>query len=114
MPAETRRRRKLYKASGRCRRGSLEKCLAPSFVARRRGCLEEAAEDSDVSWSLEALVGRRWRRETWSSTACAAEHRGLDSPAAPGRGLELGAGRDVVWQMPTRRDAVKRDLKGLG
>ena len=57
MPAETRRRRKLYKARGRSRRGSLEKRLVPSFVARRRGCLEEAAEDPDVSWSLEALVG---------------------------------------------------------
>jgi len=57
LPAETRRRRKLYKASGRCRRGSLEKCLVPSFVARRRGSLEEAAEDPDVSWSLKALVG---------------------------------------------------------
>lgn len=57
MPAETRRRRKLYKARGRSRRGSLEKCLVPSFDARRRGCLEEAAEDPDVSWSLEALVG---------------------------------------------------------
>jgi hypothetical protein len=34
--------------------------------------------------------------------------------APPERGLELGAGRDVVWQMPTCRDAVKRDLKGLG
>jgi len=93
-----------------------EKGLTPEFVARWRGWLERVVEDPEALWSPDApeelirqLVARNlivyniYEREQifW-----------VDQPP-PERDLELGIGRDVAWQTPLHREAVRRVLEAV-
>ena len=90
------------------------KGLAPSFVEKWRGWLEEAVEDPDALWRADTpeelvkeLVERNlivynvYDRESWLW---------IDQPP-PEKDLEIGVGKRIAWQTPLHREAVKRALE---
>jgi DNA-binding transcriptional ArsR family regulator len=90
------------------------KGLAPSFVEKWRGWLEEAVEDPDALWRADTpeelvkeLVERNlivynvYDRQPWLW---------IDQPP-PEKDLEIGVGKRVAWQTPLHREAVKRALE---
>jgi len=94
---------------------ALEKRLSTEFVSRWRRWLEVAVEDPEVLWSggapeelareLEArnlIVYNMYDRRPsfW-----------IDQPP-PERNPELGIGKNVAWQTPIHREAVRRALRG--
>jgi hypothetical protein len=93
---------------------ALEKRLSTEFVSRWRRWLEAAVEDPEVLWSggapeelireLEAknlIVYNMYDRRPsfW-----------IDQPP-PERNPELGIGKNVAWQSPIHREAVRRALR---
>lgn len=87
-----------------------------SFLQTWRSWLEEAVEDPDVLWRVDApreLVERlvEWnfivfnlpKREPWLW---------VDAPP-PEADREIGVGRYVAWQTPLHREAVRRALGGV-
>jgi len=91
-----------------------EKRLTPGFIARWRVWLEKVVNDPEVLWSpdvpeesIRQLVERNlivyniYEREQifW-----------VDQPPLE-RDPELGIGKDVAWQTPLHREAVRRALK---
>ena len=93
---------------------ALEKRLSTEFVSRWRRWLEAAVEDPDALWSggspeelmreLEArnlLVYNMYDRRPsfW-----------IDQPP-PEKDPELGIGKNVAWQSPIHREAVRRALR---
>ncbi|MCC6049549.1 MAG: ATP-binding protein [Thermofilum sp.] len=90
------------------------KGLAPSFVEKWRGWLEEAVEDPDALWRADTpeelvkeLVERNlivynvYDRQPWLW---------IDQPP-PEKDLEIGVGKRIAWQTPLHREAVKRALE---
>jgi hypothetical protein len=91
-----------------------EKGLTAEFVSRWRRWLEEAVEDPETLWTgdvpeelvkeLEArnlIVYNMYDRDPYFW---------IDQPP-PERDPELGIGKNVAWQTPIHREAVRRALK---
>ncbi|MFP3485588.1 MAG: ATP-binding protein [Vulcanisaeta sp.] len=91
-----------------------EKDLTPGFVARWRDWLEKAVEDPEALWSPDApeelikqlvernlIVYNMYERKQvfW-----------IDQPP-PEKDPELGIGKNVAWQTPIHREAVRRALE---
>jgi hypothetical protein len=91
-----------------------EKDLTPGFIARWRDWLERAVEDPETLWSPDApeelikqliernlIVYNMYERKQvfW-----------IDTPP-PEKDPELGIGRNVAWQTPLHREAVRRALE---
>jgi len=84
------------------------------FVERWRRWLELAVEDPEALWSAEApeeliseLVSRNLIIYNMYDRY---EYFWIDQPP-PERDFELGVGRNVAWQTPIHREAVRRALK---
>ena len=91
-----------------------EKVLSSPFVARWRGWLEQAVENPDALWSPEAseelidaleeknlIIYNMYERDPYFW---------IDQPP-PERDPELGIGKNVAWQTPIHREAVRRALR---
>jgi hypothetical protein len=91
-----------------------EKRLTAGFVVRWRKWLEEAVEDPEALWAgdvpeelveeLEArnlIVYNMYDRDPYFW---------IDQPP-PERDPELGIGKNVAWQTPIHREAVRRALE---
>jgi len=94
-----------------------EKELTSSFIAKWRRWLEEAVEDPEALWSPDApeelikqlveknlIVYNMYDRDPYFW---------IDQPP-PERDPELGIGRNVAWQTPIHREAVRRALEEVG
>jgi hypothetical protein len=90
------------------------KQLSAEFVSRWRRWLETAVEDSEALWSPDApeeLIKQLVERnlivynmyDRWPSFW-------VDQPP-PERDPELGIGKNVAWQTPIHREAVRKALK---
>ena len=90
-----------------------EKGLMPDFVARWRGWLEKAVEDPEALWSPDApeeLIRQLVERNLILYNIYERQQIfWIDAPP-PERDPELGIGRNVAWQTPIHREAVKRVL----
>ncbi len=110
--------RRLYEASWKVDKVvtavAREKVLSSPFVARWRGWLEQAVENPDALWSPEAseelidaleeknlIIYNMYERDPYFW---------VDQPP-PERDPELGIGRNVAWQTPIYREAVRRALR---
>ena len=93
-----------------------DKELTSSFIAKWRRWLEEAVEDPEALWSPDApeelikqlteknlIVYNMYDRDPYFW---------VDQPP-PERDPELGIGRNVAWQTPIHREAVRRALKEI-
>jgi len=91
-----------------------EKILPPPFAAKWRNWLELAVEDPDALWNPEApeelinaleeknlIIYNMYDRDPYFW---------VDQPP-PERDLELGIGKNVAWQTPIHREAVRRALR---
>ena len=91
-----------------------DKELTSSFIAKWRRWLEEAVEDPEDLWSPDApeelikqlveknlIVYNMYDRDPYFW---------VDQPP-PERDPELGIGRNVAWQTPIHREAVRRALR---
>jgi len=91
-----------------------DKELTSSFIAKWRRWLEEAVEDPETLWSPDApeelikqlveknlIVYNMYDRDPYFW---------VDQPP-PERDPELGIGRNVAWQTPIHREAVRRALR---
>jgi energy-coupling factor transporter ATP-binding protein EcfA2 len=91
-----------------------EKVLSSPFVARWRGWLEQAVENPDALWSPEAseelidaleeknlIIYNMYDRDPYFW---------VDQPP-PERDPELGIGKNVAWQTPLHKEAVRRALR---
>jgi Archaeal ATPase. len=90
-----------------------EKRLTAEFVSRWRSWLELAVEDPDVVGKVE--FPHELRQElVWRNLIIYIYRRGpalwVDQPP-PERDSELGIGRNVAWQTPIHREAVRRALR---
>jgi hypothetical protein len=90
-----------------------EKGLTAEFVSRWRSWLELAVEDPDVVGKVE--FSHELRQElVWRSLIIYIYRRNpalwVDQPP-PERDLELGIGRNVAWQTPIHRGAVRMALR---
>jgi hypothetical protein len=94
-----------------------EKELTSSFIAKWRRWLEEAVEDPEALWSPDApeelikqlveknlIVYNMYNRDPYFW---------IDQPP-PERDPELGIGKNVAWQTPLHREAVRRALEEVG
>jgi len=93
-----------------------DKELTSSFIAKWRRWLEEAVEDPEALWSPDApeelikqlveknlIVHNMYDRDPYFW---------IDQPP-PERDPELGIGKNVAWQTPIHREAVKRALEEI-
>jgi energy-coupling factor transporter ATP-binding protein EcfA2 len=91
-----------------------DKELTSSFIAKWRRWLEEAVEDPEALWSSDApeelikqlteknlIVYNMYDRDPYFW---------VDQPP-PERDPELGIGKNVAWQTPIHREAVRRALR---
>jgi len=90
-----------------------EKRLTAEFVSRWRSWLELAVEDPDVVSKVE--FPHELRQElVWRNLIIYIYRRNpalwVDQPP-PERDSELGIGRNVAWQTPIHREAVRRALR---
>jgi hypothetical protein len=94
-----------------------EKELTSSFIAKWRRWLQEAVEDPEALWSPDApeelikqlveknlIVYNMYNRDPYFW---------IDQPP-PERDPELGIGKNVAWQTPLHREAVRRALEEVG
>jgi hypothetical protein len=91
-----------------------EKGLTPEFVARWRGWLERVVEDPEALWSPDApeeLIRQLVERNLIIYNIYEREQIFWVDQPPPERDLELGVGRDVAWQTPLHREAVRRALE---
>jgi hypothetical protein len=94
-----------------------EKGLTPEFVARWRGWLERVVEDPEALWSPDApeeLIRQLVERNLILYNIYEREQMFWVDAPPPERDLELGVGRDVAWQTPLHREAVRRALEEVG
>ena len=91
-----------------------EKVLSSPFVARWRGWLEQAVENPDALWSPEAseeLIDALEEKNLIIYNMCERDpYFWVDQPP-PERDPELGIGKNVAWQTPIHREAVRRALR---
>ena len=91
-------------------KGSLE--FARSLSKEEREWLAEAVEDPDTLFIRERLplMHRLVEQNLIMDVYLRQEHLWMDQPP-PERDPELGIGRDVAWQTPLHREAVRRALR---
>jgi hypothetical protein len=91
-----------------------EKGLTPDFIARWRDWLKKTIEDPEALWSPDApeeLIRQLVERNLILYNMYDRDpHFWMDQPP-PERDPELGIGRDVAWQTPIHREAVRRALR---
>jgi hypothetical protein len=91
-----------------------EKGLTAEFVRRWRRWLEVAVEDPEVLWAGGAPEGLARELEARNLIVYNMYDRDpyfwIDAPP-PERDPELGIGKNVAWQTPIHREAVRRALK---
>ena len=91
-----------------------EKRLTPDFVARWRGWLEKAVEDPEALWSPDApeeLIRQLVERNLILYNIYERQQIFWVDAPPPERDPELGIGRNVAWQTPIHREAVRRALR---
>jgi len=91
-----------------------EKDLTPDFVVRWRSWLEKAVEDPEALWSPdipEELKAELIRRNLIIYNMYDRDQVFWVDQPPPERDPELGIGKDVAWQTPLHREAVRRVLK---
>jgi len=91
-----------------------EKGLTPDFVVRWRSWLEKAVEDPEALWSPDIpgeLKAELIRRNLIIYNMYDRDQVFWVDQPPPERDPELGIGRDVAWQTPLHREAVRRVLK---
>jgi Archaeal ATPase. len=91
-----------------------EKDLTPDFIAKWRDWLERAVEDPEALWSPdipEELKAELIRRNLIIYNMYDRDQVFWVDQPPPERDHELGIGRDVAWQTPLHREAVRRALK---
>jgi hypothetical protein len=94
-----------------------DKELTSSFIAKWRRWLQEAVEDPETLWSPDApeelikqlveknlIVYNMYNRDPYFW---------IDQPP-PERDPELGIGKNVAWQTPLHREAIRRALEEVG
>ena len=90
-----------------------EKRLTPDFVARWRSWLEKAVEDPEALWSPDApeeLIKQLVERNLILYNIYEREQIFWVDAPPPERDPELGIGKNVAWQTPIHREAVRRAL----
>jgi len=93
-----------------------EKRLTPDFVARWRGWLEKAVEDPEALWSPDApeeLIKQLVERNLILYNIYERQQIFWADAPPPETDPELGIGRNVAWQTPIHREAVKRVLDAV-
>ena len=91
-----------------------DKELTPSFIARWRGWLERAVEDPEALWSPDApeeLINQLVEKNLIVYNMYERDQAFWVDAPPPERDPELGIGRDVAWQTPLHREAVRRALR---
>jgi len=91
-----------------------EKGLTPGFIVRWRVWLEKAVNDPEALWSPdvpEELIRQLVERNLIVYNIYDREQIFWVDQPPPERDPELGIGRDVAWQTPLHREAIKRALK---
>jgi len=91
-----------------------DKELTSSFIAKWRRRLEEAVEDPEALWSPdtpEELIKQLTEKNLIVYNMYDRDpYFWIDQPP-PERDPELGIGRNVAWQTPLHREAVRRALR---
>jgi len=90
-----------------------EKRLTPDFVARWRGWLEKIVDDPQALWSPDApeeLIKQLVERNLILYNIYERQQIFWIDEPPPERDPELGIGRDVAWQTPIHREAVRMAL----
>jgi len=91
-----------------------DKELTPGFIAKWRNWLKKTIEDPEALWSPDApeeLIRQLVERNLVVYNMYDRDpHFWMDQPP-PERDPELGIGRDVAWQTPIHREAVRRALR---
>jgi len=91
-----------------------EKGLTAEFVRRWRRWLEEAVEDPETLWTGDAPEELIKELEARNLVVYNMYDRDpyfwIDQPP-PERDPELGIGKNVAWQTPMHREAVRRALR---
>ena len=91
-----------------------EKRLTPDFVARWRSWLEKTVEDPEALWSPDApeeLIKQLVERNLILYNIYERQQIFWVDAPPPERDPELGIGRNVAWQTPIHREAVRRALE---
>ncbi len=90
------------------------KRLTPDFVARWKSWLEKAVEDPETLWSPDApqeLINQLVERNLILYNIYEREQIFWVDAPPPERDPELGIGKNVAWQTPIHREAVRRALR---
>jgi hypothetical protein len=90
-----------------------EKRLTPDFVARWRSWLEKAVEDPEALWSPDApeeLIKQLVERNLILYNIYERQQIFWVDAPPPERDPELGIGKNVAWQTPIHREAVRMAL----
>ncbi len=88
--------------------------LTPGFIARWRGWLERAVEDPETLWSPDApeeLIRQLIERNLIVYNMYDRDQAFWVDQPPPERDPELGIGKDVAWQTPLHREAVRKALR---
>jgi hypothetical protein len=91
-----------------------EKRLTPGFIARWRVWLEKAVNDPEALWSPdvpEELIKQLVERNLIVYNIYEREQIFWVDQPPPERDPELGIGKDVAWQTPLHREAVRKALQ---
>ena len=93
-----------------------DKELTPGFIAKWRNWLKKTIEDPEALWSPDApeeLIRQLVERNLILYNIYEREQIFWVDQPPPERDLELGVGRDVAWQTPLHREAVRRVLEAV-
>jgi hypothetical protein len=91
-----------------------EKGLTPGFVVRWRVWLEKIVNDPEALWSPdvpEELINQLVEKNLIVYNIYERKQIFWIDQPPPERDLELGIGRDVAWQTPIHKEAVRRALE---
>jgi len=91
-----------------------EKGLTPGFIVRWRGWLEKIVNDPEALWSPdvpEELIRQLVERNLIVYNIYERKQIFWIDQPPPEKDPELGIGKDVAWQTPLHREAVRRALK---
>ncbi len=91
-----------------------EKGLTPGFIARWRVWLEKVVNDPEALWSPdvpEELINQLVEKNLIVYNIYERKQVFWVDQPPPERDPELGIGRDVAWQTPLHREAIKQALR---
>jgi len=94
-----------------------EKGLTPGFIVRWRGWLEKIVNDPEALWSPdvpEELIRQLVERNLIVYNIYERKQVFWIDQPPPERDPELGIGKNVAWQTPLHREAVRRALEEVG